>query len=502
METRKRYINLRPAVILTAGLILGIYSIYTIIFNSVLLGVLILSVALIFLSVLLIYYHKRRDKLAKFFIFLIILSVTFGCISTLISTCKGYTESGYSEFNGNVYEIYSETDNGNSYTYSLIVKGDFLSLKNVKAYAELTTNKRLFVGSKVKFSGYFSISKSDEFTFSSGTQYFINVNNETVRVFGVEGVFNKIKYTLFNAYDRYVENTSGINFAVITGDTQYVPIGVLQKYRDIGVAHLFAVSGLHVGLLYGFLILITKPFKISNIKKVAITVITLLFYVAFCGFTSSAVRAFIIIAVREVAKTLGKKPDATTNLAISAYFILLFSPSELMSVGFLLSFSVYLGLILLSRPISELLGKVINEKLAILISSSISAQIVSFPILLHFFGYASLFSFVFNLFIIPLIAFFFPIFIVCAVMLVIFPTASVFTVIPNLFFLALNYLLSLADTSIFMVRGLQVTLSVVPFYLLLYTLTGKINFTKKQKNTAIICLAIVTTVAFIAQNFV
>ena len=228
----------------------------------------------------------------------------------------------------------------------------------------------------------------------------------------------------------------------------------------------------------------------------------LFLYVAFCGFSASAVRAFIIIAVREVAKALGKKPDSTTNLAISAFVILLFNPQQLVSVGFLLSYSVYLGLILLVKPITKLLSKVIHEKVALILASSLTAQIVSFPILIHFFGYASPFSFVFNLVIIPVIALAFPLLLVCAVFIVMIPSASVFTIIPNLFFMVLNYVITNADTSLFLIKGIQVSLCAVPFYLLLYSFTCKINLTKNQKIIVTSSLSALTVVLFVIQNFV
>lgn len=501
MNLRTKYINLRPVVIITAGLILGILAVYTIKFNSVVFGWILLALSILSLLATFIYFTVKKQKLKSIFIGAIILSALLGSVSTVISTGKNYTETGYSNFNGNVTEIYSETITDNSLVYSVIIKGNFLSNKNTKVYAKITTSKRIYVGSRISFSGYFSPFSDNEFSFSSGAHYYTEVDS-FVAVYDVEGIFNKIKYNLFTSYDRFVDDTSGINYAIITGDTQYIDINLLQKYREIGVAHLFAVSGLHVGLLYGFLLLLLKKFKNSHVKKVGITLVILLLYVAFCGFSSSSVRAFIIIAVREVAKALGKKPDSTTNLAISAYIILLFNPQQLVSVGFLLSYSVYLGLILLVKPIEKLLSKLFYEKVATIVSASITAEIVSFPILLHFFGYASPFSFIFNLIIIPVIAVVFPMLFICAFLLSIFPSASIFTIIPNLFFIALNHVISLADTSLFLVKGVQVSLCALPFYLLLYSFTGKINFTKKQKTIVQISLYILTVVLFIAQNFV
>ena len=223
MNLRTKYINLRPVVILTAGLILGILAVYTIKFSSAVFGAILLSVSVLSLLALLIYFVIKKQKLLAVFIGVLILCVGLGSLSTCISIGKTYTEKGYSEFNGTVTEIYSETATDNNLVYSLVIKGDFLSNKNTKVYAKITTGKRLFIGSRIKFNGYFTPFNDNEFSFSSGTHYYTEVDNFVV-VYEVEGVFNKIKYNLFNSYDRFASETSGINYAIITGDTQYVDI--------------------------------------------------------------------------------------------------------------------------------------------------------------------------------------------------------------------------------------------------------------------------------------
>ena len=190
MNLRTKYINLRPVVIITAGLILGILSVYTIILNSVGLGVVFLSLAVIGLISLLIFLIVKKQKLKSIFIGAIILSVLLGSVSTVISTGKNYTETGYSNFNGNVTEIYSETITDNNLVYSVIIKGNFLSNKKTKVYAKITTAKRIYVGSRISFSGYFSPFSDNEFSFSSGAHYYTEVDS-FVAVYDVEGVFNK-----------------------------------------------------------------------------------------------------------------------------------------------------------------------------------------------------------------------------------------------------------------------------------------------------------------------
>ncbi len=490
---KKIYFNLRPAVIVTAGLIFGILSGYLFLFESKYFSMLLLFSALFIGVILTCYYFIVKQKLNAFTFLFFILSLLLGVALFLAYVYSNYTFNGSSSFNGVVVEIFSENFDGSAYTYSLIVKGDFLDNEGVKAYADVVSKSRIFQGSEISFRGYFDILKLDDFSLSTGCYYTINVDAESVKVGEISSLLLKLKQRILLALENSASNTYGFNYALVTGETCYADKSVLSKYQDLGIAHVFAVSGLHVGLTYFALKKVTSLFTNKPIISFSVITLILFLYVWFCGFTPSSLRAFIIITVRNFAKMIGSKSDDTSNVAVSAFIVLIVNPTDLLSAGFMLSYTVYLGLILLTKPLSNLLNKFLPKRISKVVAPCLVAQTVAFPLLIEFFGYASPFSFIFNLFIIPFIALAFPYLIFFYVLLAIFPNGAVFGVIPNLVFTVIEFVLSFINTKAFMIENISFSFSIVFYYAFLYLFAEKFNFSKKTVKL----LRIITLIAFL-----
>jgi competence protein ComEC len=494
MGARKQtYYNIRPAVIITAGLIFGILSGYLFLTQNKYFSMLVLF-GFLFLGVILTaYYFINKRNLFGFTFLLFLVALIMGAILYLTYTYSNFSSVGSSDFSGTVVEIFNETFENGKYNYSLTVKGNFLDNQNVKAYINLVSENRIFQGSEISFSGYFYLSSSSEFTLSTGCYYIAKVDEKTLQIGNVLGGVDIIKQRLLLALEETAGETYGFNYAIITGSTAYVSDALLSKYQHLGIAHVFAVSGLHVGLtsfaLGKFLGLFTDKRGVSFIFITSI----LFLYVYFCGFTASALRAFIIITVRNFAKILGSKSDATTNVAVSAFIVLCINPTELFGAGFLLSYTVYIGLILLTKPLTNCLSKILPASISNVLSPCLVAQVVSFPLLVDFFGYASLFSFLFNLVIIPFIAFIFPFLLAFYILLALFPTGWIFGVIPNLTFTIIGYVLSFVNTEAFLISGVKFSYSAVFYYAFLYLFAKKFNFSKKTY----LILHIITILSFI-----
>ena len=145
---------------------------------------------------------------------------------------------------------------------------------------------------------------------------------------------------------------SGFLTAELTGDKSAMDDGDYLAMQETGLAHLFAVSGLHCAFLVTLLALL-----ISRRQRLlcAVTIPLLLFYMVMVGMSPSVVRACIMQIFLLIAPLFRRGSDPLTSLAAALLVILLCNPFAAASVSLQLSFSATLGLVLLSPRLYKLL---------------------------------------------------------------------------------------------------------------------------------------------------
>lgn len=145
---------------------------------------------------------------------------------------------------------------------------------------------------------------------------------------------------------------SGFLTAELTGDKSAMDDGDYLAMQETGLAHLFAVSGLHCAFLVTLLALL-----ISRRQRLlcAVTIPLLLFYMVMVGMSPSVVRACIMQIFLLIAPLFRRGSDPLTSLAAALLVILLCNPFAAASVSLQLSFSATLGMVLLSSRLYKLL---------------------------------------------------------------------------------------------------------------------------------------------------
>ncbi len=219
----------------------------------------------------------------------------------------------------------------------------------------------------------------------------------------------------------YSPENSGILKAMLLGDKSLLSDEIKQLYRNTGIYHILAISGLHISLIAaGFMFLSKKP--VHGI----IIIIFLVSYAVFTGLSPSVVRAVIMMSVLIIGRILNRRYDIISSLSFSAFLILLVNPMYLRDCGFLYSYSSVLGIALFAGSVSNFLKKipVKNSKPKRYITSSIGASLgavsLSKIVSMWFFYTVSVYDFLFNLIILPLM------------------TAVIFSGAASLLFYALN----------------------------------------------------------------
>jgi competence protein ComEC len=261
---------------------------------------------------------------------------------------------------------------------------------------------------------------------------------------------------------------------MLCGNSDFIDGELLENYRSVGVAHIFAVSGLHIGFLALVLKFILSKIKMNRFVRAFLIIFVLLFYSGVCGFSSSSIRATIMCAVSLIASAVGKKYDRLSSVSFALIIVLMIWPVQLFSLGFQLSFGVVFGIILLSRPIANIL-RFLPRKLSISLSSVISAQLTSLPICLYAFKEFSAISVIANLIFIPIVGFVFIFLFVSVLLSLITGLGGVFLFLPSYVVKGINYLFSIADYKIFMIGGVSLGAFGVVYYLALIISSQVVN---------------------------
>ncbi len=141
--------------------------------------------------------------------------------------------------------------------------------------------------------------------------------------------------------------------AMVLGMRERTTPEMEKPFRHSGTLHLFAVSGLHVGIFAFIAWLLLKPFGLSR-GQVTFLLIPLLFFYAFItGWRPSAVRAATMAAVFLASYALHREPRLLNSLGLAALLILAANTNQLFLPGFQLSFTVLLAIFALTKPLQR-----------------------------------------------------------------------------------------------------------------------------------------------------
>lgn len=203
---------------------------------------------------------------------------------------------------------------------------------------------------------------------------------------------------------------AGIAAALLIGYKNGLDKDLLQAYSNTGVVHVIAISGMHLGMIYGLLVALLRPLrnrKGSRWIKPLVILAVLWGFSFLAGAAPSILRSAVMFSFIVVGEAMGKRTNVYNTLAASAFCLLLYNPYYLWDVGFQLSYTAVLSIVIFMKPVYRCLYFK-NKLLSIawqLNAVTLSAQILTFPLLLYYFHqFPNLFLFT-NFFVVPLSGF-------------------------------------------------------------------------------------------------
>lgn len=510
----KKCVNLRLSLFLAISLIVGIIFFVNLYLHQVIISTLI-AVGYISLLCFYLFYNLKGDNLLKkACVLLSLICLFFIGVVNVKSNIDNYENANlnnhYYTVNGSVYDMLQRDDGIYLVLSKVSVKGNVSKKLDYKVAVYISGNQyeNIDLGTNVQFyallqdMGVVYEDALSVYNMQLKVKHVAFVNDKDVKVLSqTPTLFQKANVFLRESLKRGLdEEEFAVAYALITGHDEFIENQTLTQFRNAGIAHIFAVSGLHIGFLSAICSFILKKIRCNKWVRFFITTTTLVFYSGVCGFSASSIRATIMCAVRILVGNFGLRYDGLSSLSISAIIILLLAPIEVFCVGFQLSFVVVLGLLVLSNPLKRLLCKFLPNRLASALAPVLSAQLFSIPICLMSFSHFSLTAVLFNLLFLPLVGVIYTVTFLGCIIGGLFSIPYITLFLTNYALKGIIYLIKLFDFSIFIVGDFSFGGAAILYYLIALIACGFFRAKVKFKVITSIILAIICVVCSVYTN--
>lgn len=297
---------------------------------------------------------------------------------------------------------------------------------------------------------------------------------------------------------EYMPNNYGTAFAMLLGDKSYMSDEQYSAYQSVGVAHLFAISGMHIGILVSAVVFLLTTLRVNKKYHIYIVMPPLLIYGYLCGFSPSITRAIIMSLVVMLARLMHSGTDLISSISVAMILILIARPLYLFDVSFLLSFGSVYGIATIGYALIRALKHRTSNRIILAIVNvailSFAVTVTTLFLVVQYFGMVSVVGVFVNMLVVPLLPFMF--------------VACLLGLIPQLSFLLvgveymLTYMYSIAtviaDMSWTTVVLPTVGMAVLVWFVLLLILGGYVNVKGKAKAVVVG----VVSVALVALSIV
>ncbi len=286
--------------------------------------------------------------------------------------------------------------------------------------------------------------------------------------------------------------------ALLFGQKQDLSLEIKNNFRDVGVIHVLAISGLHIGIIYSVLQQLLKRLGFRTKYIPLITLLVLWLFALISGFAAPVLRAVLMFTIW--ALTQGKRRASTlyNSLAIALVMMLCFNPNYIYEVGFQLSFLAVFSIVFFYPLFAPFVSSkwLLLQYFKEIIAVSLAVQMGILPLQLYYFHQVPWLFLIGNMIVIPLVTLIIVVLLLVLVLNFVWKTGAIFIGGALAFIINALYavVLSLSQGAVYNLKGVpfNAVLALVCSLLLLWVVYG----VKKQRKSAI---ALVVTALFVFQ---
>ena len=203
------------------------------------------------------------------------------------------------------------------------------------------------------------------------------------------------------------DNEFGVAAAILLGYDDNLADEVRKNYVAAGSMHILCVSGMHVGIIYllaSFLLGFLNRKKWQKTLKQVLLLALIWFYALIAGLSPSILRSALMISFVIIGEIIHRKGFIINSIAASAFILLCVNPNNLFEIGFLLSYSAVIGIVVLQRLIYSwfVFKNKLLDKAWEITAVALAAQVATIPFTLFYFNQFTTYFWLSNLFMTPI----------------------------------------------------------------------------------------------------
>lgn len=369
---------------------------------------------------------------------------------------------------------------------------------NVKGSTTMEEGYVITFTSYVEKTELFSFNKFNNYYYKYNVAYTSTVYSNQVSMDDFSGltISESLRKSVKMILDKNMsQDEAGISYASLFGDKTYVNDDIRDNFSISGIAHLLAVSGLHIGFLTSMLMFLLNKTKFKKYVNVIIVGVILAFYCYLCSFSVSVLRASIMFLVLSIAGIFGKQYDKLNSIGLAGIFVLLYKPLSVFDAGFLLSFGCVLGIFMFTNFFRRFFSKLhFPKKLTETLSVMLAVQLGILPLTIYYYGELSLLTMLANFICIPIFEVFFILLFALIFIALIIPPLGIILKVPSLiiaFIIKIAQIIANQKWAIINLTKIS-PFMLVGIYFVLFICSQFINLNKRQKLTTSSILLAVT----------
>lgn len=388
---------------------------YTLLFKSLKNNVFIILVFLVLFLIFIqtqniiilftmIFYYIYVFKKHKFLIIIITISIaliTFNLLFYNISKNKIFKENDI-----NYLKVIKTKELDDSYQVTF-------KKQNIKLIAY--TDEPLKIGAVYEVKG--RLEKASTAHFKGGFDYNDYLNNQKIiGILTIEKIsFHHQSFSAFyfnekiNQYFDQVFNSKakGIIKALTIGNKDDFENQLLDDISNIGISHLFVISGLHINIIYSALVFLFSKLKLKQNIISILLVISLILYYLICGMMISVLRVILSLILKILNDRYQYGFSNIDIFSLNVCIVLLINPLYLFQYSFVLSYLISGAIIVCNHLLkSSLKNKIINSLLSSF-KVSLLATFITLPIVIRINPSINFLACLYNLIYIPIVTYIF-----------------------------------------------------------------------------------------------